>query len=72
MLDPIESAIYAGAIVALRKAAAKQSGVASSGTSFAGEKYPGVVIRSPEAACAVNLAEDWTAIADALNLEGGL
>jgi hypothetical protein len=71
MRDPLESAVYAGALVALRNAAIRQRGVADSGTSSAGEKYPGVVIRSPEGACAVNLADDWAAIADALEVEGG-
>jgi hypothetical protein len=70
MFDPLESAIYVGAIAALRKAAVRQRGAASSGTSSAGDKYPGVEIRSPEAACAVNLAEDWSDAANALELEG--
>jgi hypothetical protein len=66
MLDPLEAAVYAGAIAALRKAGAKQRGIASSGTSSAGDRFPNVTIRSPEAACAVNLAEDWNSIADLL------
>jgi hypothetical protein len=70
MTDAQEQAILARVVCALRNAAAKQHGIAASGTSSAGEKYPGVVIRSPEAACAVNLADDWTFIADALEVEG--
>jgi hypothetical protein len=71
MTDALEQAILARVVCALRNAAAKQRGIAANGTSSAGEKYPGVVIRSPEAACAVNLADDWTAIADSLDMEGG-
>jgi len=71
MLDLLERAISAGTISALRKAAARQRALATSRTSSAGENYPGVVIRSPEAACAINLAGDWTVIADALEMEGG-
>jgi len=70
MIDALEQAIIARAVGALRNAAAKQRGIADSGTSSAGDKYPNVTIRSPEAACAVNLAYDWTEIADALELEG--
>jgi hypothetical protein len=71
MTDALEQAILARVVCALRNAAIRQRGVAGSGTSSAGEKYPGVVIRSPEAACALNLADDWTVIADALEMEGG-
>jgi hypothetical protein len=66
MRGPLEIAIYAGATVAMRNAAAKQREVASSSTSSAAENYPGVVIRSPEAACASILAADWDAVADEL------
>jgi hypothetical protein len=70
MTDALEQAICARVVCALRNAAIRQRGVADSRTSSAGEKYPGVVIRSPEAACADNLAADWAEIADALEQEG--
>lgn len=63
MADDLERAILAGAVLALRKAAAKQRDLASNGASLAGDRHPGVLIRSPEAACAANLADDWTEIA---------
>jgi hypothetical protein len=68
--DDLEQAIVAGAMIALRNRALFQRKLAAEGTSSAGEKYPNVTIRSPEAVCAVNLAEDWSAIADALEMEG--
>jgi hypothetical protein len=71
MIDVLEQAIRDRSVVAFRNAAARQLDIAATGTSSAGEKYPGVVIRSPEAACAVNLADDWAEIADILQQEGG-
>jgi hypothetical protein len=69
MTDALEQAIRDRAVRTLRNAAARRREMAFSGTSSAGEKHPSVVIRSPEAACAVNLADDWTEIADLLELE---
>jgi len=68
-LDDMESGFRAGALAALRKAAVAQRKIAADGTACAGEKFPGVVIRSPEAACAAHLAADWNEIAD--ELDGG-
>ena len=68
-LDDINSAIVARVVGALRKAGEAQRQIGANGTAAAGEKYPGVTIRSPEAACAAKRAADWDAIA--LELEAG-
>jgi hypothetical protein len=65
-LDSVESAVVHGAITALRKRANAQRQIANEGTVAAGDKYPGVLIRSPEAACAASLAGDWDEVADDL------
>ena len=62
--DELSTSFLNGAIAALRKGAEAQRKIAIAGTSLAGEKFPGVVIRSPEAACATKLAANWDAIAD--------
>jgi hypothetical protein len=71
MTDALEQAICARVVGTLRKAAARQRDTASIGTSSVGDKRTNATIRSPEAACAVNLAADWDAIADLLQSEGG-
>jgi hypothetical protein len=69
--DQLECAIVGGAIAMLRKHANVQRQIAHDGTVAAGDKYPGVLIRSPEAACAATLAADWDEVADLLDSEGG-
>jgi hypothetical protein len=69
MSDPLVDAweaIAAGVVMALRKRAVLQRQRAAEGTSTAGEKFPSVLLRTPEAACASMLAADWDAIADEL------
>jgi hypothetical protein len=66
MTDALEQAICARVVRVLRNAAARQRSIASEGTSSLADK-PDVALRSPEAACAVNLAADWTEIADLLS-----
>jgi hypothetical protein len=70
-IEEIEAAIVGRAIAMLRKQANVQRQIANEGTVAAGDKYPDVSIRSPEAACAAALASDWGEIADLLELEGG-
>jgi hypothetical protein len=65
-LDKLEAGFLAGAIAALQKAADRQCKLAAAGTANAGEKFPGVVIRSPEAARAAHLTADWIEIAGEL------
>jgi hypothetical protein len=69
--DPIYTGFVAGVIAALRRRSATQRGLADDGTVAAGDKFAGVLIRSPEAACAAALAGDWDDIADLLESEGG-
>jgi len=68
-LDGINSVIVAHEVAALRKARDAQRKIAADGTAAAGEKYPGVVIKSPEAACAAKMAELWDGLS--AELEGG-
>jgi hypothetical protein len=65
MIDALEREICARVVRALRNAAARQRGVASIGTSYLPDR-PNVAVRSPEAACAVNLARGWDETADLL------
>jgi hypothetical protein len=61
--DPVEAVIFVGAVRALRNRADMQRSTASASTSSAGDKYPHVALRSPEAACAETQARAWAAIA---------
>jgi hypothetical protein len=67
--DPIETAMRAGAVHALRKRAAAQRQRAADGSFPAGEHFPGVAIRSPEAALALRLAAGLESIAAAIEAE---
>ena len=58
-----------GAITTLRRRANAQRKIAADGTVAAGDKYPGVSIKSPEAACSAILAADWDEVADDLEQE---
>ena len=51
-LDRIELAILAGAVRALRTRAGRQREKAAGGIAAAGDHFPGVLVRSPEAAMA--------------------
>jgi hypothetical protein len=68
--DELETAIAGAAAAALRKRAAALRRESELGTSSAGEKYPSVIVKSPEAARALDLAGDFDSIADLL--EAGL
>jgi hypothetical protein len=68
-LSEIELAIHAGAARALRTRAAVQRQMAVEGTSSAGEKYPGVVIQTGEAAIAGRLANAFELLADEIESE---
>ena len=59
----IELAVRAGAAKALKARAAVQRLRAADGTSSAGDHFPGVLVRSPEAAMAANLAAAFERIA---------
>jgi hypothetical protein len=67
--DEIETAIFAGAIAALRRRAASQEKIAKDGTSI-GERN--VVIRQGESAIAERLATTLSALADELEAGGAL
>jgi hypothetical protein len=69
--DPIDAAFVGGAIAILRKQANAQRQIANEGTVDAGVHFPGVLIRSPESACAAAQASDRDDIADLLESEGG-
>ena len=62
--DGIELAIRAGAVRALRTSADRQRQKAAGGIAAAGDHFPGVMVRSPEAAMAANLADAFERIAD--------
>jgi hypothetical protein len=68
--DPLERAVTVGAIAALRKRAEAQRQKAAEGSAPAGEKFPGVIIQSPEAATAMKIAADFDGIADELEAGG--
>jgi hypothetical protein len=70
--DQIELAICAGAARALRTRAAVQRQMAADGTSSAGDRFPTIVVRSPEAAMAANLADAFLRIADGIEAEAPL
>jgi hypothetical protein len=70
ILDEFNSAIVARVVAALRKAGDAQRKIAADGTAAAGEKFPGVTIRSPEAACAASMAALWDGIASEFEAEG--
>jgi hypothetical protein len=70
MSDSLESAIRAGAARALRDRAAAQRSKAVEGTIPLGDDFPGIVIRSPEAALADSLADGLERIASDLESEG--
>ena len=62
MADDLETAIAAGAVVALRRRAARQADLARLGT-VESDKTSGVFIRTGEAALADRLANAWAALA---------
>jgi hypothetical protein len=62
----IETAIREGAVRALRRRAKVQADRATAGETQAGEKYPGVIIRSGESAIADSLSVVLSTIADEL------
>jgi pantothenate synthetase len=67
--DEIETAIFAGAVRALRRRAARQAKIAKDGAAI-GERN--VVIRQGESAIAARLATTLTALADELEAGGAL
>jgi hypothetical protein len=69
MIDALDQAVIVGAVAALRKRARLQRDFAANGTAKAGDKFPGVTIRSPEASSAINLASSFDEIADVLAAE---
>jgi hypothetical protein len=69
-LDEIELVVRAGAARALRKRAAVQRQLAADGTSSAGEKCAGVIIRTGEAAVAARLTTMFEQIA--ADIEAGV
>jgi hypothetical protein len=66
----IQAAIAGAAANVLRAAAVRLRKRAQEGTALAEAAYPGVAIRSPEAALAARQARDWDEIADCV--EAGL
>ena len=68
--DLIETAIRTAAVHALRKRAAAQLRKAVDGSAAAGEHFPGALIRSPEAALALRLAEGLEGAAAEIEAEG--
>jgi hypothetical protein len=67
--DPIETAIRGATVRAIRKRAAVQLGKAVEGTLPAGDQFPGVMIRSRQAATAAALAVGLEAIAADIEAE---
>jgi hypothetical protein len=61
MADDLETAIAAGAVIALRRRAARQTDLARLGT-VESDKTSGVFIRTGEAALADRLASAWAAL----------
>ena len=55
---------------ALRTRADKQRQKVAGGIAAAGEQFPGVTVRSPEAAMAANLAAEFERLADEVEAEG--
>jgi len=68
--DNIELAIFAGAVRALRARADRQRQKAAGGIAAAWNHFPGVMVRSPEAAMAANLAAEFERLADEIEAEG--
>ena len=68
-LDSIELAIRAGAVRALRTRAARQRQKAAGGIAVAREQFSNVIVRSPEAAMAANLADAFERIAAEIEAE---
>ena len=62
MADDLETAIAAGAVVALRRRSGRQTELARLGT-VEPDKTTGVFIRTGEAALADRLARAWAALA---------
>lgn len=62
--DPIEAAIIAAAVAALRKRAEAQRKLATDGSALIDGHGTEVVVHSPESALAARLASDLDAIAD--------
>jgi hypothetical protein len=71
ILDEINSIIVAHVVAALRRAGDAQRKIAADGTAGAGEKFPGVTIKSPEAACASKMAAMWDGLASEFEAEIG-
>ena len=66
MSDPSQPATQidrAGAARALRARASPQRSKGADGFTAAGEKFPEIIVRSPEAAMAANLADAFERIA---------
>ena len=70
ILSEIELAVRSGAARALRTRAAVQRQRASDGIAAVGDKFPGLVIRSPEAAMAEKLADAFERLATEIESEG--
>ena len=68
MTDPLESALVAGAIVALRNRAAKLRARASGGVTVL-DRRPVVLVITSESATALRIAKSWDAIARDLESE---
>ena len=67
--DAIERAVRTGAVQAIRRRAAERRRQAADGTLPAGDQFPGVMIRSRQAATAAALAVGLVAIADEIEAE---
>ncbi|HEY4927089.1 MAG TPA: hypothetical protein VII20_21990 [Roseiarcus sp.] len=65
----LQSAMRNGAATAMRKRAVALRQEAAQTTTSAGEKFPTVMLKSPEAAHALRLAADWDEIAAAFEVE---
>ena len=68
--ETLETAIRSAAVRAVRKRAEAQLEKAKGGSFPAGDQFPGVMIRSRQAATAAALATGLAAIADELEAEG--
>jgi hypothetical protein len=62
-LHEIELAIRAGAVRAIRTRADRQRQKAAGGIAPAGDHFPSIIIRTPEAPMAANLADAFECLA---------
>ncbi len=67
--DPIETALRSATVRAIRRRAAERRRQAADGTLPAGDQFPGVMIRSRQAATAAALAVGLEAIAADIEAE---